>query len=161
MSAFQHRIPLDWTWTLSENTPRWTNSSRMVASYKAMFFVWPLGQGYSDGLSQSGFLTLCGAPLACWACDRQAVRTWPDVNTPHESAGLRCCSSCPSGGYEERDPRSYKYARSVSVVKLFLPAQLGSVARALLLSNAIVCSPLSVPHGLNRDDLLLQSNIQP
>ena len=30
-----------------------TNSSRMVASYKAVFFVWPIGQGsFSDGLSQ-------------------------------------------------------------------------------------------------------------
>ena len=38
---------------------RWTNSSRMVASYKAVCFVWHIGQVYSDGLSQSGFLTLC------------------------------------------------------------------------------------------------------
>ena len=40
-------------------------------------------------VDRSGFLTLCGTPLECWARDRQAVRTWPDVNTPHESDGLQ------------------------------------------------------------------------
>ena len=47
-------------------------------------------QGYVLLLvGRSGFLTLCGTPLECWARDRQAVRTWPEVNTPHESAGLQ------------------------------------------------------------------------
>ena len=33
----------------------------MVASYKAVFFVWQIGKGYSDGLSQSGWLYLMSA----------------------------------------------------------------------------------------------------
>ena len=111
------RPPLCWTSTLSGERQRWTNSSRMVASYKAMFFVWPLGQGYS-ALSLGSLLCVTG--LA------RMLRIVVRLSEPVHAVSPRCQRSSfrshVSWATRKYDPRHTLLFRALSMaVHSWLP----------------------------------------